>query len=95
MTTVFYELPANDLHEGVSTDDGQRVLEVESSATGVLATVYTPRSDDPDINEDNRNAPETRLYGVVEMVSLAVFPDTETDLSHHPQARNRRTRSDT
>ena len=94
MTTVFYDLPATELHEGVSTDDGQDVLEVEISATGVLATVYTPRSDDPDIDEDNRNATETRLYDVTEMVSLAVFPDTETDLSHHSKARNRRTRTD-
>jgi len=37
------------------------------------------------------NATETRLYAVAEMVSLAVFPDTETDLSHHPKASNRRT----
>jgi len=54
MTTVFYELPANELHEGVSTDDGQDILGAEISATGVLATVYTPRPDDPDIDEDNR-----------------------------------------
>lgn len=93
MTTVFYELPADELQEGVSTDDGQDVLQVEVSGTGVLATVYTPRSDNPDIDEDNRNA--TRLYAVAEMVSLAVFPDTETDLSHHPKARNRPTRADT
>lgn len=95
MTTVFYELAADELQEGVSTDDGQDVLEVEISATGVLARVYTPRSDDPDTDEDNRNATETRLYAVTECVSLAVFRDTEADLSHHPKARNRRTRAGT
>lgn len=94
MTTVFYELPANELQEGVSTDDGQDVLHVEVCATGVLASVYTARSDDPDIDEDNRNFTETRLYDVAEMVPLAVFPDTDTDLSGHPKARNRRTRAD-
>ncbi len=94
MTTVFYELPANELQEGVSTDDGQDVLHVEVCDTGVLATVYTARSDDPDIDEDNRSATETRLYDIAEMVSLAVFPDTDTDLSHHPKARSRRIHDD-
>ncbi len=95
MTTVFYELPANELQNGVSTDDGQDVLQVEFCGTDVLATVYTPRPDDPEADEDNRNATETRLYAASERVALAVFPATETDLSHHPKARNRRTRDDT
>jgi hypothetical protein len=75
---VFYTLPAELLEEGMSTDDGQDILDVGADSEGwVFASVYTPRSDDPDLDEENRGEPETRMYGPREAVGLAVFPDTE------------------
>ncbi len=90
MITVFYELPADELREGVSTDDGQDVLRVRIFGTHVHAAVYTPLPDDPEVDEERRNSPETRIYPCGSLVSLAVFADTATDLSRHPQAQNRR-----
>lgn len=87
---IFYELPASELVEGVSTDDAQDVIGVERRGNSVSATVYTPRPDNPDADADNKDSPETRLYGCEQLVSLAVFDDTGVDLSRHPRAVNRR-----
>lgn len=85
---VFYELPAQFLQPGVSTDDGQDVLEVSVDGGFVLVGVYTPRPDDPDRDLYNRCAPESRFYDPDRMVSLAVFEDTRIDLSRHAEAKN-------
>ena len=91
--SVFYELPASALVEGVSTDDAQRVIDVDHDGGWVSATVYTPRTDDDDADADNRGNPETRIYARDQLVSLAAFGDTGVDLSRHPRAVNRRERS--
>lgn len=49
-----------------------------------------PRPDDADADTENRSAPESRVYSRDDYVALAVFPETATDLSQHPKARNRR-----
>lgn len=87
-TTTFYELPARLLVNGISTADGQDVIRVQVHGASVSATVYTPRPDDPDADDYNRSAPETRIYGRDEMTALAVFDDTAVDLSQHPEARS-------
>lgn len=86
--TLFYTLPATALVEGVSTDDGQDVLAVHRNGDSISATVYTPRSDDPDIDTLNRTQPETRLFRCHGMVELAVFTDTQVDLSDHASAQD-------
>jgi hypothetical protein len=84
---IFYTLPAQNLVEGVSTADGQDVISVDVGDDGmVFAQVYTPRSDDPEQDASNRGAPESRLYRVDDRVDLAVFSDTEVDLSEHDAA---------
>ena len=92
--TLFYKLPAALLVEGVSTDDGQDVLSVHDWGESISTAVYTPRSDDPAIDELNRTQPETRIWRRDELVDLAVFTDTEVDLSDHASARNLRTVDD-
>lgn len=87
---VFYDLPAGELVAGLSTDDGQDVLDVAVHGGSVSVTVYTPRPDDADADADNRSAPESRIHDRGSYVGLAVFPNTPTDLSQHPKARNRR-----
>ncbi len=82
-----YELPASDLVEGLSTDDGQDIIGLAELPGMVLATVYTPRPDNPDADADNMDNPETRVYSRDEMVRLAVFDDNGADLSGHPRAR--------
>ena len=44
--SVFYELPATELVEGLSTDDAQRILDVMRVGDKIQVTVYTPRTDD-------------------------------------------------
>ena len=83
----FYKLPAHLLVTGVSTDDGQDVLEVQAADGLVTITVYTPWRDDPAEDAYNRAPPESRLYSGDRMVDLAVFPDTAVDLSRHPAAQ--------
>jgi hypothetical protein len=84
---VFYRLPARLLEEGMSTDDGQDILSVTSDPDGlVFAEVYTPRSDDPELNQQNRCEPETRLYQANDWVDLAVFEDTDVDGSDYADA---------
>jgi hypothetical protein len=48
--------------------------------------VYTPRSDDPVLDGRNYGDGETRTYGADELVALAVFRDTDVDLSGHKDA---------
>lgn len=82
MKTRFYSIPAEKLIPGVSTDDGQDVLKVSKDSNGwIWATVYTPRSDDPGQDAENMMYPETRGYAPGEQVDLAVFEDTQVDLS--------------
>jgi hypothetical protein len=77
---VFYQLAAQLLEEGMSTADGQDVLSVSIDDDGtVYASVYTPRSDDLALDEQNRAEPEARVYGPGELVALAVFSDTDVD----------------
>ena len=78
--TEFYTAKAQDIVEGVSTADGQDVIDVYHDDNYVSLTVYTPRSDDPEQDEQNRSEPETRIYDYDEKVDLAVFEDTEVDL---------------
>jgi hypothetical protein len=85
---IFYSLPATELDEGMSTDDGQDVLDVSVDPDGsVIAHVYTPRSDDPDLDEENRGETEARMYSPGERVDLAVFEDTQTDGRDRPGAQ--------
>lgn len=90
--TIFYALPAELLTTGVSTDDGQDVLDVSQSNGSMYVTVYTPRSDDPDADAHNRCGPELRVYDRDQLIALAVFDDTAVDLSEHPQAQYREVR---
>lgn len=78
-TPVFYTLPAHRLTEGLSTDDGQDVISVTSHDDIVMAEVYTPRSDDRTLDEENRLDSEMRVYGTYDEVDLAVFVDTRLD----------------
>lgn len=90
MTTdkpIFYTLPARELVEGMSTDDGQDVLDVTWDDNGTIAAhVYTPRPDDPDQDAENAAAPDLRIYEPLEPVGLAVFPDTQVDGTDNPAA---------
>jgi hypothetical protein len=71
----------------MSTNDGQDILSVTSDNGGlVFAEVYTPRSDDPELDQQNRCEPESRLYQVDAWVDLAVFEDTEVDGSDYADA---------
>lgn len=90
---VFYTLPAWQLAKGMSTEDGQDVLDVDTRTdpTVVLYHVYTPRPDDPAQDEENRASPDGRLDPAGKRVRLAVFPDTEVDGSTLPKARILRT----
>lgn len=81
-TPIFYSLPADKLTEGLSTDDGQDIIDVSRWGDDIHASVYTPRSDDPGLDESNRLEPEVRIYSATEMVDLAIFADTSVDGRH-------------
>jgi len=83
---LFYALPAQYLQLGLSTADGQDVIAVQHDGNRVIYTCYTPRPDDPAADAYNLSAPETRIRDRGEPVDLAVFEDTEVDLSKHPEA---------
>ena len=85
---VFYALPAQYLQPGLSTDDGQDVLEVNVDGGFVSVVVYTPRPDDPELDAYNRCAPESRIYDRNRLVGLAVYGDTHIDLSRHAEAQD-------
>ncbi|WP_457180769.1 hypothetical protein [Mycobacteroides abscessus] len=76
-----YELPAKFLEPGVLTVDGQQVLSVTRLGGDVLASVYTPRPDDPDADGENRSRSHTRQYAENELVELISHPDITKDLS--------------
>jgi hypothetical protein len=86
---IFYTLPVERLEVGMSTEDGQDVL-----ATGPVygdpslrfADVYTRRSDDDELDAENRRESGYRLYNAGERVGLAVFSDTDVDSSDLPEA---------
>lgn len=73
----FYSLPAELVKIGMSTDDGQDVVNVNNDGTWVSIEVYTPRPDDPEQDAENRNETETRMHKVGEPVNLAAFEDSE------------------
>jgi hypothetical protein len=83
---IFYTLPAYLLGKGMSTADGQDILDAEREGRWIIAEVYTPRLDDLKQDELNREDAETRWYSPTEPVELAVFPDTEVDGSRYPEA---------
>lgn len=87
---IFYTLPADQVIEGMSTDDGQDFLEDVAVPWGgdgkwLGAHVYTPH-DDEDQDDENRSGPEYRMYQAGERVALAVFADTDIDGSEWPDA---------
>ncbi|GAA4884522.1 hypothetical protein GCM10023222_48630 [Saccharopolyspora cebuensis] len=84
---VFYCLPAADLEEGMSTDDGQDIVSVTVSDDRVFADVYTPRSDDPEQDAHNRDETECRMYRADELVGMATFTDTAIDGSEADNAQ--------
>ncbi|MBF6422955.1 hypothetical protein IU436_29205 [Nocardia farcinica] len=71
-------LPAELVEPGMSTDDSQDVLDVELVGDEVILTVYTPRSDDPELDVCNRAAPETRCRTAGAPVGLAAFIGIES-----------------
>ncbi|MBR7830452.1 hypothetical protein KDK95_29395 [Actinospica sp. MGRD01-02] len=83
---VFYRLPARMLEVGMSTDDGQDILTLMPGDEWIIASVYTPRPDDPEQDEANRGETESRMYRPGEPVDLAVFADTLVDGSGLPEA---------
>lgn len=83
---VFYSLPAELARVGMSTADGQDVIGVRIKGDDVLYDVYTARSDDPAQDAETGSGPEGRIAKRGDRVDLAVFPDTDTDGSGHPQA---------
>lgn len=86
---VFYSLPGDLLEPGLSTSDGQDIVEILSrTSRDIHVEVYTP-SDDPDEDAANRCAPESRIYGRAGMVELAAFHNSPRDLSSHPRAVRR------
>lgn len=76
-----YELPAKFLEPGVLTGDGQQVLSITRLEGEVLASLYTPRPDNPGADGDNRSRSETRQYAENELVELISHPDVALDLS--------------
>ncbi|MBC7303182.1 hypothetical protein [Nocardia salmonicida] len=90
MTTyeqIYYSLPASDVAEGMSTNDGKDIVEITTNRQGLLVlTVYTPRSDNLQQDEINREHTENRWYEPNERVNLAVYSDTKTNGSTHPNA---------
>lgn len=90
-TQTFYTLPVEDVRRGMSTADGQDVLRTSTyrdhtGRASVSLEVYTPRSDDPELDAQNRCEPEWRIYRAGERVDLAVFVDTDNDGSDHDHA---------
>jgi hypothetical protein len=89
---VFYSLPAVSLQEGMSTADGQDVLDVGETDQYVLAHVYTP-ADDAAEDEERQGAPEARIYQHDQRVDMADFVNTNTPGRGHPDALVRLTLS--
>ena len=83
---VFYRLPARLLQVGMSTDDGKDILTLLPGDEWIIASVYTPRPDDLEQDEANRDESESRMYRPDEPVDLAAFSDTSVDGSGLPEA---------
>jgi hypothetical protein len=86
---VFYTLPAVSLEEGMSTADGQDILDVGQIDLGVIAHVYTPADDEAE-NQRRRGAPEARVYKLGDRVEMGDFITTTTPGRGHPDALVRR-----
>jgi len=76
----FRSVPAQELEPGMVTDDGQEILDVEWIEGGrVLYHVFTP-SDDEDVNQERKAAPEARGAAVGQLVEIIPgeerYPDT-------------------
>jgi hypothetical protein len=84
---IFYTIPAEDIVDGMSTADGQDVLEVtETNSDGnVFVDVYTP-ADDPEEDEDNRCGPDCRIYPAGKLIEMATFENSEVDGSSYDRA---------
>jgi hypothetical protein len=79
-------LPARLLEAGMSTQDGQDIVQVTAGGQLVFVSVYTPRPDVLDQDERNLCEPETRLCQADDWVGLAVFEDTDVDGSDYAEA---------
>lgn len=87
---IYYELAARYVQAGASTEDGQDITTVGTFSGGmVYIEVYTP-SDDPERDAAQREASEVRVYKSNDPVKLAVFADSDVDLSTHDHATNHR-----
>jgi hypothetical protein len=83
---VFYLLPAGSMTEGMSTNDGQDILDLGGTANLLIGHVYTP-ADDPDEDLRRRCAPEARGFSSPDQpVSMADFVNTRTPGRGHPDA---------
>lgn len=72
--------------EGMSTNDGQDVLDLGGTANLLVAHVYTP-ADDPDEDLRRRSAPEARGFASPDQpVPMADFVNTRTPGRGHPDA---------
>ncbi|WP_100514362.1 hypothetical protein [Mycobacteroides abscessus] len=85
---LFYSLPIEDVAYGASTATGQDVISIGRDGDYYLIEVYTSRSDDPRLDESNRDTPESLMVRPGKRIELCVFQDTELDLSGHPNARD-------
>jgi hypothetical protein len=87
MDPIFYTLPARCVEEGMSTADGQDVIEVDKQFEGQIGLeVYTPYPEDPEQDEENLADSHYRLYPADERLHMAVFEDTEVDGSKYDEA---------
>lgn len=77
MKDIFYTLPATDIEAGMSTEDGQDVVDVDVDDGWVLYHTVTP---------GHQDETDARMSPVGRRVHLAVFKDTEVDGSHYPAA---------
>jgi hypothetical protein len=87
MSSAVYEIEAENLEEGMSTSDGQDILDVHVGCEWVVAHVYTPRVDDPYLDAVNRGEPEARMWRRGDAVELMDFPDTLNKAEKHPLVR--------
>jgi hypothetical protein len=82
---VFFTLPAVSLEPGMSTADGQDVLDATQTDRQVIFHVYTPADDQA---EDARRqaAPETRACSLHARVGMGDFGNTANPGRRHPDA---------
>jgi len=87
---IFYRLPASDLEPGMSTADGQDILDMYEALgpDGVMWVyyhVYTP-ADDPTEDAQFRLGPEIRVDRPTDWVDMADFPNTPNPGHLHGRA---------